>query len=364
MDIDSEARELFAYTREIRRDLHIHPDLGFEEFRTASIVADELAKAKLAVKKNVGRTGVVGVLEGKFPGPTVLLRFDMDALPIEEDTGVEYASRNPGKMHACGHDGHVAIGLTVAKLLAKYRDSLTGNYKLIFQPAEEGLGGAEEMIREGILGDPKPDFALGLHLWNEKLVGWCGVTDGPFMAGADLFTINISGKGGHGALPENTIDPVVTAAHLITALQTIVSRNVSPQKVAVISVTRVIAGTAYNIIPSEAILHGTIRTFDSEIRNQVHDRIGSIVKGVCEGLGCSASVKITKLTPAVVNDSRATDCVRKAISESKYNIFQDNHYQSMVSEDMALILEEIPGCFFFVGSGFEDTSKNYGHHHP
>ena len=225
-----EAQALFEYTRNLRRDFHKHPEIGLKEFRTANIVAKELSGLGMEVKTGVGQTGVVGLIEGKAPGPVVLLRVDMDALPIQEETGAEYASENPGLMHACGHDGHVAVGLTVARILNEHRNEFCGTVKMVFQPGEEGLGGAEKMIADGVLQDPPADVALGLHVWNEKPVGWIGVVPGPVMAAADTFTVKITGRGGHGAVPDLTADPIVAAAQVVTALQSIVSRNVPPSK--------------------------------------------------------------------------------------------------------------------------------------
>ena len=236
-------------SRDLRRDLHRHPELGFEEYRTAGIVSAELNRLGLEVTTGVGKTGVVGMLEGGGPGPTVLVRFDMDALPVSEETGAEYASQNPGKMHACGHDGHVAVGLTAARLLSAHRSELAGNVKFLFQPAEEGRGGAQAVLEAGVLSNPRPDLTLALHIWNEKPLGWVGVVPGPLMAGSEIFHVRITGKGGHGAMPDQTIDPMVAAAQVISALQTIVSRNISPLEAAVVSVTRIWGGETFNVIP-------------------------------------------------------------------------------------------------------------------
>lgn len=212
-DFLQEAKDLFPYTQSMRRDFHIHPELGFREIRTGGIVAKELEKLGLEVTKGVGKTGVVALLEGSKPGPTLLLRFDMDALPIVEETGASYASLTPGIMHACGHDGHTSIGLTVAKILQNHRNELAGTIKFCFQPSEEGFndedcGGNEMMIRDGVLDAPRVDRTLSLHLWNERPLGWVGIAGGPIMAGAELFTIKLTGKGGHGAAPQLTIDPI------------------------------------------------------------------------------------------------------------------------------------------------------------
>ena len=235
VDFIGEARELSPYTRELRRDFHRNPELGFQEVRTAGIVARDLMKLGLEVSTGVGKTGVVATLEGAQPGPVLLVRFDMDALPIQEETGAEYASQTPGVMHACGHDGHTAIGLTVARMLDAHKSELGGTVKFVFQPAEEGLGGAQAMVSDGVLDNPKPDRCLSLHLWNDKPLGWIGVTAGPAMSASDRFTVRIVGRGGHGASPYLTIDPVVAGAQVISALQNIVSRNVNPLESAVVT---------------------------------------------------------------------------------------------------------------------------------
>ena len=302
IDFLTQATSLFEYTQALRQDFHIHPELGFREFRTSGIVTRELEALGLEVTKGIGKTGVVGLLEGAKPGPTLLLRFDMDALPITEETGAEYASKTPGVMHACGHDGHTAIGLTVAKMLHAHRDDLAGTIKFCFQPSEEGnngeeVGGAEMMLRDGVLDSPKVDMSLSLHLWNEKPLGWLGIAGGPVMAGAEIFTVRITGKGGHGAIPQQAIDPVVAAAQIVSALQSIVSRNVAPMETAVVSVTTIHSGTAFNVIPQTAELTGTIRTFDLGVRQKVVQRFEQIARGVGEALGCQVDVDVKRMTP-------------------------------------------------------------------
>jgi len=363
-EILEQARDLFEYARSIRRDLHRHPELGFQEVRTASLVAQELGRLGFEVTAGVAKTGVVGVLEGDQAGPVVLLRFDMDALPIQEDTGAEYASQVPGVMHACGHDGHVAIGLTVARLLARNRKHLRGKVKMVFQPAEEGLGGAEAMVREGVLENPRADFAFALHLWNDKPLGWVAAVPGPFMAGSDIVEINIIGQGGHGALPQQTRDPVVAAAHVITALQSIVSRNVAPFQAAVLSITQVHGGEAHNVIPSAVQMRGTLRTFEREVRELIIERIRALTQGVAEGMGCEAVVNVHTLTPAVVNDETVAGLVAEIAQSLMPGARIDTAYRTMVSEDMAFFLEQIPGCYFMVGSANPERGLTYGHHHP
>ena len=365
-----QAQELFTYTQAIRRDLHKHPELGFKEVRTAGVVARELESLGLEVRKGIAKTGVVALLEGTAPGPTVLLRFDMDALPIQEDTNAEYASSTPGVMHACGHDGHTAIGLSVVRILHARRNELVGSIKFCFQPCEEGfgdegIGGNESMIREGVLDAPKVDHTLALHLWNDKPVGWLGIAAGPVMAGAELFTIKLTGKGGHGASPHLAVDPIVAASQLVGALQTITSRNVAPLESAVVSVTTMHSGTAFNVIPQMAELTGTIRTFDPAVRQTVLDRFDKVVHGVGEALGCRVELQAERVTPAVINDSslatRAQSVARRVLPECELDT---TGYTTMGAEDMAFMQERVPGCFFFVGSNNTSKGLDFGHHHP
>lgn len=359
-----EAEELFQYARQLRRDFHRHPELGFQEFRTAGIAARELTALGLEVRTGVAETGVVALLEGQQDGPVILLRFDMDALPIEEETGAEYSSQNPGVMHACGHDGHTAIGLAVARLLHAHRESLGGTVKFVFQPAEEGLGGAAEMLAEGVLEAPKPDIALALHIWNDKPLGWLGITPGPVMAAADTFEIALTGKGGHGASPHQTTDPVVAAAQIVSAVQNIVSRNVNPLESAVISVTAMNAGDAFNVIPSTVRLKGTIRTFEADIRALIHERFRRIVGGIAAAFDCQVEIQIEKVTPAVVNDFEVTGKVQSIARELFPNDSMMTDYRTMGSEDMAYLMEDIPGCYFFIGSADHKKGLDAAHHNP
>ena len=370
IDFIKEARALFPYTQSMRRDFHVHPELGFHEVRTGGIVAKELEALGLEVTKGVGKTGVVGLLEGSKPGPTILLRFDMDALPIVEETGAQYASQNQGVMHACGHDGHTAMGLTVAKILQNHRDELNGTIKFCFQPSEEGfngeeVGGNQMMIRDGVLEGPKVERTLTMHLWNEQPVGWIGVGKGPVMAGAELFTVKLTGKGGHGAVPHLTIDPIVAASQIVTALQSITSRNVAPLASAVVSVTTVHSGTAFNVIPQDAELTGTIRTFDLDVRKKVLERFEQITRGVGEAMGCQVEIDVKRVTPAVIND----DTVSEKVQRTAQGLLSDSTidtspYMTMGAEDMAFMQEKVPGCYFFVGSNNKEKHLDYGHHHP
>jgi amidohydrolase len=363
-DLLAEALELEAFTLDLRRDFHRHPELGYREIRTAGIVAHELRELGMEISTGIAETGVVGLLEGKQPGPMVLLRFDMDALPVQEQTEAAYASQTAGVMHACGHDGHVAVGLTVARMLNRYKNDFTGSVKFVFQPAEEGLGGAERMIAAGVLDAPRAQHSLALHFWNEKPLGWLGIPSGPLMAGADLFTIRLTGKGGHAAAPHRTVDPVAAAVQVISALQTIVSRNLSPLESAVITVARLSAGEAYNVIPQTAEMAGTIRTFEENVHERVVERFEQIIAGVSQGMGCSAEVAINRLTPPVINDAAAAERVIKAARELLPGHQIDTSYRTMVSEDMAFMMQQVPGCYFLVGSANSARGLDYGHHHP
>jgi len=364
-DFLTEAKVLFEYTQSLRRDFHSHPELGFQEIRTAGIVAKELTTLGLEVHTGVGRTGVVAVLEGSKTGPVVLVRADMDALPIIEETGALYASQNHGVMHACGHDGHTAILLTVARMLNAHREDLAGTVKLVFQPAEEGLGGADEMIRAGILEDPKVDIALALHVWNEKPVGWIGIANGPALAGAELFNLKVHGKGGHAAAPHLAVDPILASAQIITALQGIVARNVAPLQTAVVSVCTIHAGETFNVIPPVVEMTGTIRTFEPEVRRLVLDRFDKTVRFVAEAMGCQVELDVKRLTPATINHPQAASRVQSVAREVLPDAQVDSaDYVTMGSEDFAFILEKVPGCFFFIGSANPEKGLDAGHHHP
>ena len=361
----SEAMALFEYTQSMRRDFHAHPELGFQEVRTAGIVARELSALGLEVRSGVGGTGVVALLEGVKPGPVVLVRADMDALPIHEETGASYASQNPGVMHACGHDGHTAVLLTVAKILNSHRSELAGTVKFMFQPAEEGMGGAEKMIAAGVLENPSVDTALALHVWNEKPVGWIGIGNGPVMAGAEIFKIKVLGKGGHGAAPHLGVDPVLAAAQIVSALQGIVARNVAPLQTAVVSVCTIHGGETFNVIPPAVLMTGTIRTFEAGVRNLVLERFEKIVHSIAEGMGCQVEIDLQLLTPATINQSdsaiRVQAIARRLFPEGELDTA---NYITMGSEDFSYVLEKIPGCFFFIGSANSNKGLDAGHHHP
>jgi amidohydrolase len=333
----------------MRRDLHRHPELRYEEFRTSAIAARRLADLGYAVTSGIAGTGVVGILEGAGPGPCVLLRADMDALPVQEANTHEYRSTRPGVMHACGHDAHVAIGLGTARRMAATRDAWRGTIKYVFQPAEEGGMGAKKMIEAGLLESPRVDAAFGLHVWNDIPCGALSVSEGPVMASVDEFFITIRGQGGHAARPHQAIDPVVCAAHLITALQTIVSRTASPFENLVISVTQLDGGTSFNVIPETVELRGTVRTFGGRVFDQAPERLTAIARGVALALGCEAEVRYERQSPPLVNDRAMTEQMRVAADDIFGAANVSSGLRTMGGEDFAFIAERIPSCFAFLG---------------
>ncbi|MFL5758899.1 MAG: M20 family metallopeptidase [Thermomicrobiales bacterium] len=350
-----------------RRHLHMHPELGFQEFETSRFVADRLTAIGVDdIKTGVGKTGVTALIRGTARngnGKTLLIRADMDALPIDEENDVEYKSQNSGIMHACGHDAHTAMLLAVARLLNERRDQFAGTVKLFFQPAEEGLGGAMAMIRDAALEDPKPDNALGLHIWQHTDLGVVEARDSIAMVGGDGFTITVNGKGGHGAQPHLTIDPITVGAQIITALQTVVSREQSPIMPAVVTIGALHAGNASNVIPETAVMSGTIRSVTEEQRKMLAQRVTEIAEGVGAAMRAQVDVAIKWGVPALVNDPELVKLVRSAASEV---VGPENAIEGelkVVSEDMAEVLNRVPGCFYFVGSRNAERGLIYGHHH-
>jgi len=347
----------------LRRDLHQHPELKYSETRTAAIASDHLRSLGLKVQTGVGKTGVVGLLETGRPGKTVLVRADMDALPVQEENEVEYRSQHSGRMHACCHDGHVAIAMMAAEHLVAEQDSLSGNIKFVFQPAEEGGNGALAMIDDGVLENPKVDATFGLHLWNGLDTGQIGVYPGSMMASVDEFEITITGKGGHGAIPQQTIDAIVVGSQIVNALQTIVSRNVDPLEAAVVTVGTFNAGTAFNVISESARLTGTVRTFSKELWEEIPNLFRRIVNGVCDSMGAKAAIHYERLCMPTINDPKMAGLAHAAAAATvgEDNVISTNAARTMAGEDMSSFLEKVPGCFFFVGS--RNASKGFIHPH-
>ncbi|OQA44667.1 MAG: putative hydrolase YxeP [Chloroflexi bacterium ADurb.Bin325] len=364
IDFTGEAEGLHPQLIAWRRDLHQHPELGFAVHRTAGIVAQTLAGLGYEVRTGVGQTGVVALLHGGRPGPTVMLRADMDALPIQEISDAPYASQVAGAMHACGHDGHVAIGLGTATLLARHAAELPGRVLLVFQPAEEGGGGAAAMVADGVLADPAPDAAFGLHVWNSLPLGRVVAQAGPLMAAADVLKIVIRGKGGHGAQPHEAVDAIAVAGQALSALQTIVSRNVDPQETAVLTIGSIRGGTAFNVIAESVEMLGTIRTFAPTVRETVLTRLRVLLDGVTNGMGARYDLEIESATQAVVNDPVLAEIARNAASQIAGAHAVGWHPPLMASEDFSEFARRVPACFILVGSANPELGLDAPHHNP
>lgn len=356
------ARQIHSRIIEWRRDFHRHPELGFEEFRTSGKVADHLRELGLEVKTGIGRTGVVGVLRGKEPGPTILLRADMDALPIVDAKSVDYRSTIDGKAHLCGHDAHTSMLMAAAEILTK-RGISRGNVKFMFQPAEEGLAGAKAMIDDGLLDEPAVDAAAALHVSARLPLGRLSAISGPAWAATNSIYIRIIGRGGHAASPHQTIDSIPIAAQVITALQQIASRQVDPADSVVVTIGTISGGFASNVIAPEVVLTGTVRTFNPELRMQMKEKIERIVKGTVEAFGADYEFEFRDGYPVLVNDKQMIDLVRSTSEEVMGPGRCDSLQPSMGGEDFAYVAEKVPSAMFLLGThGGESTS--YPVHHP
>jgi amidohydrolase len=345
-----------------RRDLHRHPELGFEEHRTAALVAERLRALGLDVHTGIGGTGVVGVLRGSKPGKTVMLRADMDALPIEEENDVAYVSASQGRMHACGHDGHVAMLLGAATIVAPRRDEVAGAVCFLFQPAEEGKGGAKAMIEDGVLERFGIERAYGLHLASAQPAGTLGFREGPFYASSDSIEITIEGRGGHGAAPHLSVDPVYVAAQFVVALQQIVSRNIDPIEPAVITIGAINGGTTHNVIPSRVRLLGTVRAFDAGVRAKMSERIERVLRGICESSGATYDFTYLWRYPVTSNDAEQTRYA-KALAERTIGAERVNDVPKLMgAEDFSFFAERVPASFFALGSNGGPDSA-WPHHH-
>jgi amidohydrolase len=334
-----------------RRDIHAHPELGFEEQRTSDLVAAKLAEFGCEVYRGIGKTGVVGRLRVGASPRSVGLRADMDALPIQEANNFDYRSRNDGRMHACGHDGHTTMLLGAARYLAETRN-FDGTVNFIFQPAEEGLGGAAAMVEEGIFDRFPCDAIFGMHNTPGLAVGKFTIRTGPMMAGGGFFDITVLGRGAHGARPESGVDPVIAASHIAAALQTIVSRNVRPVDTAVVSVTRFHAGDAYNVIPEKAVIGGTVRAFDNETFGLIEQNMKRIANGVATGFGATAEVDFRSLFPPLINDAQEAAFIAETAAEVVgAEHVERNGQLVMASEDFSHMLNRRPGAYIRIGNG-------------
>jgi amidohydrolase len=350
---------------DLRRDFHRYPEIAHQEQRTAGVIAERLRRLGIEdVRCGVGQTGVVGVLHGAGRGRIVLLRADIDALPlIEADHGQPYRSLNHGAHHACGHDGHTAILLTVAEVLAAQRSDLRGTIVFAFQPAEERVDGAAGMLRDGAL-DPRPDACFGLHLWNELPVGTLDVRPGPIFASADAFTITLASPGGHAAMPHQVPDPIVAMAHLITLLQTLVSRETPPLEPAALTIGSVHGGTAPNIIPNRVELQGTLRAFDPAVRQRLLDRLHELVHTTALMLRVEATLQISDGCPACINDAAMAEHVGRVARRILGAEHVTSSTRTAGADDMALFLNAVPGCYFFVGAANAARGLASPHHSP
>ena len=346
---------------DIRHDIHAHPELGLGEHRTAELVARKLEEWGIEVHRNVGTTGVVGVLRSGNGEATIGLRADMDALPIVEANDFAYASQNHGKMHACGHDGHTTMLLGAARYLAETRN-FNGTVNFIFQPGEEGVGGALAMLNDDLFARFPCNAVYGMHNRPGMPVGKFGIAPGTAMAGGGFFDINITGKGAHGARPEESIDPVLVACHIGTALQSIVSRNVPPRDMAIVSVTRILSGDAYNVIPQTATLGGTVRTMKREVMTVVEQAMRRIAKGVAEGFGATAEVDFRLIFAPLVNHATEFDAIADAAAELVGDANVNRSQQpAQASEDFSFMLEKVPGAYINLGNG--DCAPVHNHHY-
>jgi amidohydrolase len=334
-----------------RRDIHAHPELGFQEQRTSDLVAKKLAEFGCEVFRGIGRTGVVGRLQAATSPRSIGLRADMDALPIQEATNLPYRSRHDGRMHACGHDGHTTMLLGAARYLAETRN-FDGTVHFIFQPAEEGLGGGEAMVKDGLFDRFPCDAIFGMHNRPGLAIGKFQIRTGPMMAGGAYFDIAVTGRGAHGARPEVGIDPVIMASHITTALQTVVSRNVRPLDTAVLSVTQIHTGDAYNVIPEQAFIRGTVRAFSSDTMMLIEQNIARIASGVAGGFGGTAELDFRLIFPPLVNDAAETEFIADAAAEL---VGDDNVNRNgnlvMASEDFSYMLDRRPGAYIQIGNG-------------
>ena len=348
----------------MRRDLHQHPELAFNETRTAQLIAERLEGLGLQVRTGVGKTGVVGLLAGKPGQKTVAIRADMDALPVTEETDRPYKSRTQGIAHACGHDGHTAAALSVAEVLAKHKERLTNSVKFIFQPAEETASGALSMIEQGAMRDPKVDAVLAVHLWSYLPVGKVAFRSGPIFSSVDDLRIEIKGKGGHGGQPHQTVDPVPVAAQVVLGLQHLVSRNVSPFQPAVVTVGMIHGGVAFNVIPETVSLAGTIRAYDMALRDYLVKRAEETVRGICLAAGADYAFDVRFCCPPIVNDEAVTATMRQVAEEAigPQNVVTAE--QTTTGDDVAYFHQQAPGCYFLVGAGNPEKGLDKPHHHP
>ena len=342
----------------MRRHLHAMPETAFEEHATATYIADRLKASGITVHEGIGGTGLVGVLEGGKPGPPLMIRADFDGLPVREETGLSFASEN-GNMHACGHDGHITMALTAADVLSKARSEVAGRIAFLFQPAEEVVGGATAMIDDGVLEDFPADRVIGTHLWNQVPLGHVGVNNGTVFASANIFTIDVNGFGGHGALPHLTVDPVVCASQIINAIQTVVSREMPPSEMGVVTFGSVHGGTASNVIADRVELRGTVRAFDAETQAKICAAVKRIAEGVGESMRCEVAYSEQVSAPPVVNDPGVGKWVAGLAMQTLGESNVSEIPPISVGDDMAEFMNRIPGTYFILGAQKDGTAPHH-----
>lgn len=365
MDIKKRASEIENDLVELRRRIHSHPELRLEEYETTALIEEELKKYGIRTDRYGLKTGIVGILEGKEPGRTIAVRADMDGLMLTEDSGLDFSSLNPGVCHACGHDIHTTALLGCARLLSEMKDEIKGTVKFVFQPAEEGLSGAKMMIDAGVMENPKVEAIIAAHTWPEIPGGTIGVKKGPFMASGDYFRIKVKGRGGHAAHPHKSIDPTVICSYILLQLQTIVSREVAPLDSAVITVGKIEAGAVANIIPSEAVMEGTVRTLNPKTRKYIQERIEKMAVLSAESMNGEAEVEYNPGVPPVVNDSDLVDIISQSVIETLGEdklVYLEN--PSMGSEDLSFYLDKVPGALFRLGTVNDLAESRLPLHNP
>ncbi len=365
LDVDVLVSELKDEVVELRRDFHMHPELGFQEFRTAEKV-EEYLKTLGLIPKRIAETGVVAILKGALPGPTLLLRADMDALPIKEENDIPYVSGNEGVMHACGHDAHMAMLMGAAKLLVRYKDSIAGNIKFVFQPNEE-IGGATVLIEKGVMENPEVDAAMGLHIWTPLESGKIGLKAGAIFASMGVFKITVKGKGGHTGYPETAIDPVITAADIIQTAQIIQTREISLLKPTVLVFSKINAGSTNNIIPDTVTLGGSLRyLYEGGEESSEHpaERLERIVRNVCETHNCGCDFELERENIALINDSKMVDLMKVAATVTLGDDRNIVEHVTMAGEDFSEFAIRVPSVFAFLGAGNHEKGTDFPHHNP
>lgn len=365
MDVKNKVNDFKQELIRLRRDFHEHPELGFQEFRSGEIIENYLKECGCEVKR-MAKTGVVGLLKGGQPGATLLMRADMDALPMTEENDVPYKSKNEGVMHSCAHDGHMAMLLVAAKILSSKKEELYGNIKFVFQPNEEDAG-AKFMVEEGVLQNPKVDASLAIHLWSQIEVGKLGISEGPVMGAHDNFKIVIKGKGGHSAMPHGAIDPVIIASQIVIASQAVQTKQINVLRPTLINFSTIHAGTASNIIPESVTMTGTLRYLYAggpDSLERPRQRLEKIVAGICETFNAQCEIEFIPSNFPVINDAKVANLVRKIGTEmvGEKNVIS---YVTMAGEDFSeFSVGGIPSTFYFVGVGNSEKGTDYPHHHP